>query len=127
MRLNREKAEQNPRIVTKKKSNHLKTSSMDNITTTTRTKNNYLNKILEKNLGNSKIADNMPNFQSSIQSIFSNYEKRQKAKNYVMNLRNKTNLQSPYKIEDDYISKSKNQDFQSSNYGGFYDNTLRKT
>ena len=130
MRLNREKVKQNYKILSKKRSNHLKTNSMDNISTSSRSKNIYLNKILQKNLAEHKISikDNIQNFQTSIKNIFSDEEKRQKAKNYVMNLRNKNATKSQYKIEDDQIMKNKNINFSGSNYGGFYNyDSLRKT
>ena len=85
-------------------------------------KNIYLNKILQKNLAEHKISikDNMPNFQTSIQNIFSNEEKRQKAKNYIMNLRNKNATKPQYKVEEEQLIKNKNLNFSGSNYGGFY-------
>ena len=134
MRLNKEKNnKQNKKVIPKKSINHNKTSSMDNISKKSR--NIYLNKILERNLGNPKLVidkesfkDNIQNFQTSIQNIFANDERRQKAKNYVINLRNKNNAQSPYHMEEEYIIKNKNDEFSASNYGGFYNkNALQKT
>ena len=57
---------------------HNKTSSMDK-RSTSKSKNIYLNKILEQNLGiqnmeESMIQKNIPNFESSIQNILSNEE-----------------------------------------------------
>ena len=133
MRLNKDKGRQsNNKALIKKQSNHLKSTSMDNIPSSSRTKNIYLNKILQKNLGNNKLplkGNIIQNFQTSIQNIFSNDEKRQKAKNYVLNLRSKNNNQSQYSLEDDYLSKNKNNYFSKSNYGEFYNknNTIRKT
>ena len=133
MRLNKDKGRQsNNKALIKKQSNHLKSTSMDNIPSSSRTKNIYLNKILQKNLGNNKLplkGNIVQNFQTSIQNIFSNDEKRQKAKNYVLNLRSKNNNQSQYSLEDDYLSKNKNNYFSKSNYGEFYNknNTIRKT
>ena len=134
MRLNKDKGRlANNKAFTKKPSNHLKATSMDNIPSSSRTKSIYLNKILQKNLGNNKISlskDNIAqNFQSSIQSIFSNDEKRLKAKNYVLNLRNRSNAQPQYSLEEDFLSKNKNVNFSKSNYGEFYNknNNMRKT
>ena len=134
MRLNKDKGRlANNKAFTKKPSNHLKATSMDNIPSSSRTKSIYLNKILQKNLGNNKISlnkDNIAqNFQSSIQNIFSNDEKRLKAKNYVLNLRNRSNAQPQYSLEEDFLSKNKNVNFSKSNYGEFYNknNNMRKT
>ena len=76
-------------------SHHNKNSSMD-IPPSAKEKNIYLNKILQKNLGSQRITidqanlrENMHNFQSSIQSILANEESRQRAKNYVLNMRSK--------------------------------------
>ena len=131
MRLNKTKGrQQNNKLLIKKQSNHLKSTSMDNIASSSRTKNIYLNKILQKNLGNNKmpLKDNIEqNFHSSIRNIFSNDERRQKAKNYVLNLRSKNNNQS--QLDDDFISKTKNLNFDRLNYGEFYNKkqNLRKT
>ena len=132
MRLNRERTKQNYRMISKKQPNHLKTSSMDNISSSSKSKNIYLNKVLQKNFANSNkllIKDNIQNFQSSIQNIFSNDEKRQKAKNYVINLRSKNNTQSPFQKDEKNLqkNKTKNEFFSGTNYGRFYNDNLRRT
>ena len=97
MRLKREKyISNNPPTTTKPpQSHHTKTSSMDE-TSSNKSKNIYLNKILQKNFETQRITiepsnvqKNYQNFQSSIQSILANEESRQKAKNYVLKMRNK--------------------------------------
>lgn len=77
------------------KIHQIKTSSMDR-RNPMKAQNIYLNKVLQKNLGTEKLSQdptnlqkNYQNFESSIQNIFSNEESRQKAKNYVLKIRNK--------------------------------------
>ena len=91
-------------------------------------KNIYLNKILQKNLGIKKVTieqtifqKNISNFQSNIQSILANEETRQKAKNYVLSIRNKAN--SPFNISNKNI---KGNNLSKTNYDGFYDKKNKK-
>ena len=93
MRLNRDRSKQTNKIIPKRQSKHLNANSMDNISTDSKTKSLYLNRIIQKNMGNTKYSanDNIPTFKSSIQNIFSNEEKRLKAKNYVVGLRKRNN------------------------------------
>ena len=77
------------------KIHNIKTSNMDK-NDPSQSQNIYLNKILQQNLGNDKLSQeptnlqkNYQKFQTSIQNIFSNEESRQKAKNYVLKIRNK--------------------------------------
>ena len=104
---------------------HNKTASMD-VNANIKSKNIYLNKILQKNLGNQKVnidqtnfQKNIPNFQSSIQSILANEETRQKAKNYVLKMRNRQGQNSPF--HEPKNLKYKNINFSRTNYDGFYD------
>ena len=104
-------------------SHHNKNSSMD-IPPSAKEKNIYLNKILQKNLGSQRITidqanlrENMHNFQSSIQSILANEESRQRAKNYVLNMRSKKGPLSPYSMQGD----QRKIIFSNTNYDGFYD------
>ena len=60
----------------------------------------------------------MHNFQSSIQSILANEESRQRAKNYVLNMRSKKGQLSPYSMQGDQRNKIV---FSNTNYDGFYD------
>ena len=107
MRLKKAKFAQNRNIIvpnnnTKKKLtlHKNKNASMDLIDKKSKedsTGSIYFNKILEKNFGNRKadksfpnFKENIPNFQSSIQSILSSEERRQKALKYVINMRNKS-------------------------------------
>ena len=105
-------------------SHHNKNASMD-IPPSAKEKNIYLNKILQKNLGSQRITidqanlrENMHNFQSSIQSILANEESRQRAKNYVLNMRSKKGQLSPYSMQGDQRNKIV---FSNTNYDGFYD------
>ena len=83
MRLKYEKNKMNNnKIIAKKKTNHLKSSSTNNIFSSSNQKNIYLNKIVNKNIGNTKLSnenihynDNILNFQSKMQNINSNDEK----------------------------------------------------
>ena len=94
------KKEYTKNITRKPPLRHNKTSSLDVISS--KTKNIYLNKIIQNNLGpqtvnpeKNNIHKNIPNFQSSIQNILSDEETRQKAKNYVIQMRNKQAPLSP--------------------------------
>ena len=133
MRLNRDRPKQTTKIIPKRQSKHLNANSMDNISTDSKTKSLYLNRIIQKNMGNTKYSanDNIPTFKSSIQNIFSNEEKRLKAKNYVVGLRNRNNAQSPFQIDENYFSQNsnKNEIFSGTNYNRFYNknNNLRRT
>ena len=109
---------------------HNKTASMD-VIPSSKAKHIYLNKILQKNLGIQKATidqtnfqKNIPNFQSSIQSILANEETRQKAKNYVLQMRNRQGQNSPSKFPND-ILRNKDITFSKTNYEGFYD--IRQT
>lgn len=109
---------------------HNKNSSMD-IPQSSKSKNLYLNKILQKNMDPQKaniaqtnIRENIPNFQSSVQSILGNEEKRQKAKNYVLSMRSKRSNLSPYSIQNDY-TKDKST-FSNTYYDKFY-NPMQKS
>ena len=124
MRLKREKyISNNPPTTTKPpQSHHTKTSSMDE-TSSNKSKNIYLNKILQKNFETQRITiepsnvqKNYQNFQSSIQSILANEESRQKAKNYVLKMRNK---QVSPNIKSEH-HKKKTMVFSKTNYDGFY-------
>ena len=116
---------------TKQKIHHNKTSSMD-VIPSSKAKHIYLNKILQKNLGIQKVnidqtnfQKNIPNFQSSIQSILANEETRQKAKNYVLQMRNRQGQNSPSKFPNDF-QRNKDINFSNTNYDGFYDIRQRK-
>ena len=109
--------------------NRNKNSSMD-IPQSSKTKNLYLNKILQKNLDPQKaniaqanMRENIPNFQSSVQSILGNEEKRQKAKNFVLTMRSKRNNFSPNSIQNDYNKDSAT--FSNTYYEKFY-NPIQK-
>ena len=119
MRL-KQKPKSNNKNISEKQSSRIKSSSIDNIKSSSKSKNIYLNKILQKNLGKGKITlektslkDNISNFHSSIQNILSNEERRKKAINYVINLRNKQGTQP--------------EKFSNTNYERFYNPILRKT
>jgi hypothetical protein len=110
--------------------NRNKNSSMD-IPQSSKTKNLYLNKILQKNLDPQKaniaqtnMRENIPNFQSSVQSILGNEEKRQKAKNFVLTMRSKRNNFSPNSIQNDYNKDSAT--FSNTYYDKFY-NPIQKS
>ena len=105
MRLKKTKYAQNENIILanprQKKQNilhHNKNSSMDIIAKNSKedsTSSIYFNKVLQKSIGKTgkdfpNFKENISSFQSSIQKILSNEESRQKAMNYVMNLRNKS-------------------------------------
>ena len=118
-----------------------KNISMDQIST--KADNNqsvYLHKILLKNLGEQTPETNFPNFkenienfQSSIQNIFSNEENRQKAMKYVINMRNKRGNLSPYDMNEG-LRSDKNNNININNINifsktindGFYDTTSTK-
>ena len=132
MRVKKEKITQNyiPYTIKQIQTHHNKTGSMDMISTSN-SKNIYLNKILQKNLGNQRVnidqtnfQKNIPNFQSSIQSILANEETRQKAKNYVLQMRNRQGQNSPSHFHNDYL-RNKNISLSKTNYEGFY-NTKQK-
>ena len=133
MRVKREKISQNyiknsnkqPKIY------HVKTGSMDMISTSN-SKSIYLNKILQKNLGTQKanidqanFQKNFPNFQSSIQNILANEETLQKAKNFVLQMRNKQGQNSPISFHNDYL-RNKNINLSKTNYNRFYDTNHNK-
>ena len=105
---------------------HIKTSSVDEIPST-KIKHVYLNKILKKNLGpRSKLDEeifqkNISNFQSSIQNILANEEIRQRAQNYVIQLRNKQGPLSPGNYPNDYQRIKNNNNLSRTNYDRFYD------
>ena len=133
MRLKREKITQNYATNPPKQKtiHHNKTSSMD-VIPSSKAKHIYLNKILQKNLGIQKVTmdqtnfqKNIPNFQSSIQSILANEETRQKAKNYVLQMRNRQIQNSPSKFPNDNL-RNKDITFSKTNYDGFYDLRQRK-
>jgi hypothetical protein len=132
MRLKYEKNKMNNnKIIAKKKTNHLKSSSTNNIFSSSYQKNIYLNKILNKNIGNTKLSnenihynDNIPNFQSKIQNINSNDEKYQKTKNYIINLRNRNISESSYQNSVDYSQK---KNLLSTYCSGFYNSIKKKT
>ena len=103
---------------------HNKNASMD-IPPSAKAKNIYLSRVLQKNLGSQRITidqnnlrENMNNFQSSIQSILANEESRQRAKNYVLNMRSKKGQFSPYPIQSEPRNKNI---YSNTNYDGFYD------
>ena len=79
-------------------------TSIEGNSESSRNESVYLNKILNKNMGAKKkteianFKENIPNFHSSIQNIFSNEESRQKAMRYVINMRNKRIQLSPFAI-----------------------------
>ena len=135
MRLNRDRPKQTNKIIPKRQSKHLNLNSMDNISSDPKTKSIYLNRIIQKNFGNNNnkypAKDNIQTFKSSIQNIFSNEEKRLKAKNYVVGLRNRNNPQSPFQIDENYYSRNnKRKDiFYGTNYNRFYNknDNLRRT
>ena len=132
MRLKKDKnttTKSNNNIISSKQSgvHHNKNASMD-VISAAKAKSIYLNKILQKNLGSQKMCidqanlqQNYPNFQSSIQSILANEETRQKAKNYVIKLRNKQ-YTSPSYLNNNYI---KNKNFSKTNYD-FYEARQKK-
>ncbi len=134
MRLTKEKIPSTYNLNSNKQTqiHHNKNSSMDMISPS-KSKNIYLNKILQKNLGTQRanidqttLQKNIPNFQSSIQSILANEETRQKAKNYVLQMRCRQGQNSsPSKLSTDSL-KSKNANFSKTNYDGFYDMKHRK-
>ena len=114
MRLKREKIISTKPVTSTKpiQTHHNKTASMD-VTCIDKTKNIYLNKILQKNFGGQKLPmepanfqKNYPNFQSDIQRILANEESRQKAKNFVIQMRYKQQ-NSPY-VKSEY---NKNQNY----------------
>jgi len=119
MRLTKEKipSTYNLNSIKQTQIHHNKNSSMDMISPS-KSKNIYLNKILQKNLGTQRanidqttLQKNIPNFQSSIQSILANEETRQKAKNYVLQMRCRQGQNSsPGKLSTDSL-KSKNANF----------------
>ena len=94
-----------------------------------KTQNIYLNKILQKNFGEQKLPmepanfqKNYPNFQSNIQRILANEESRQKAKNFVIQMRYKQQ-NSPY-VRSEY---NRNQNYLfSKTRNDFYDNKQRR-
>jgi hypothetical protein len=127
MRLKKEKNISNKPIITKKaaQAHHNKTASMD-VPTVNKSKNIYLNKILQKNFGGQKLPmepahfrENYPNFQSNIQNILANEESRQKAKNFVLRLRNKQQ-NSPFTKSEYYKNN------YSKTYLDFYDYNKKK-
>ena len=109
---------------------HNKNASMD-IPQNSKSKNLYLNKILQKNMDPQKaniaqtnIRENIPNFQSSVQSILGNEESRLKAKNFVLNMRSKRNNLSPYSIQNEYTKDRST--FSNTYYDKFY-NPIQKS
>ena len=133
MRVKREKISQNYIQNSSKqpKIHHIKTGSMDMISPSN-SKNIYLNKILQKNLGvqranidQTNFQKNIPNFHSSIQSILANEETLQKAKNYVLQMRNKQLQNSPSKFHNDYL-RNKKINLSKTNYDGFYNTNQKK-
>ena len=124
MRLKREKKISTKPVTSTKpiQTHHNKTSSMD-MTCIDKKQNIYLNKILQKNFGEQKLPmepanfqKNYPNFQSNIQRILANEESRQKAKNYVLKMRNKK--LSPNNKSEHH--KKKTMVLSKTNYDGFY-------
>ena len=143
MRLTKPKSNEKNNYISKphqKSHKHTKNISMDQISS--KNDNNqsvYLHKILLKNLGNQSPEKNFPNykenienFQSSIQNIFSNEEKRQRAMKYVINMRSKRGNLSPFDINDG-IRTSKNNNININNINifsktvndGFYDSNYK--
>ena len=143
MRLTKPKSNEKNNYISKphqKSHKHIKNISMDQISS--KNDNNqsvYLHKILLKNLGNQSPEKNFPNykenienFQSSIQNIFSNEEKRQRAMKYVINMRSKRGNLSPFDINNG-LRTSKNNNININNINifsktindGFYDTNTR--
>ena len=118
---------------------HTKNISMDQIST--KNDNNqsvYLHKILLKNLGDQSpdanfpnFKENIENFQSSIQNIFSNEENRQRAMKYVINMRSKRGNLSPFDFHDVRDDKNNNININNINIfsktinDGFYDSNYK--
>ena len=99
------------KIYPKRKTNHLKTNSMDNIFSSSK------NKITD----NSKLSPEKTNFKYNI----SNLNSINLNKNYIINLRNTNNpLSSLYSNNQDYSAKKKNN---NSSYNGFCNSIQRKT
>ena len=127
MRLKKDKITSTKPIITKRavQAHHNKTSSME-VVPANKSKNIYLNKILQKNFGDQKLPmepshfkENYPNFQANIQNILADEESRQKAKNFVLRMRNKQ-VNSP-------LTKSEyNRNNYSKTYYDFYDYNKKK-
>ena len=136
MRLKKTKSNEKTYInkVSSKHYHHNKNISMDIMPSKLQNQSVYLNKILLKNLGNQTPETNFPNFnenienfQTSIQNIFSNEENRQKAMKYVINMRSKRGNLSPFEYENNRPSKNSNININNINIfsktinDGFYD------
>ena len=98
-----------------KKSNHLKSTSMDNILLPQKSKNQCLNKLPQKNQVNSKLSsektylkNNIPNYQTNSPDIFQSEERVKKSKNYLINARN-----SNYHYFKHYSNTNYNSSFNS--------------
>ena len=142
MRLKKTKSNDKTYInkVPSKPYHHNKNISMDMIPSKLQNQSVYLNKILLKNLGTQPPETNFPNFnenienfQTSIQNIFSNEEKRQKAMKYVINMRSKKGNLSPFELgENKRNSKNNNININNINIfsktinDGFYDSNIHK-
>ena len=99
------------KIYPKRKTNHLKTNSMDNIFSSSK------NKFAD----NSKISPEKTNYKYNI----SNLNSINLNKNYIINLRNSNNpLSSLYSNNQEYSAKKKNN---NSSYNGFCNSIQRKT
>ena len=142
MRLTKPKSKEKNYItkVPQKPHKHTKNISMDQIST--KIDNNrsvYLHKVLVKNLGDQSpemnfpnFKENIENFQSSIQNIFSNEEKKERAMKYVIKMRSKRGNLSPSDMNDG-LRTSKNNNININNINifsktindGFYDSNYK--
>ena len=129
MRLKKPKSNEknNQSKIPPKNHRHNKNISMDQISPKTDINQSlYLHKILVKNLGDQTPEENFPfykenleNFQSSIQNIFSNEENRQKAMKYVINMRNRRGNLSPYEAKEERRLNKNNNNININNINIF--------